>query len=161
MLAASEGKTHALILLLVTTGLRISEALDARWNHLYADPHGSTGLRVAGRGAKVRDVQILPAVVEALKPFRTGPAGYLIPNDKGARLSQQAADQAIARAAQRAGIDKQVSAHRLRHYLANGADLLQVQKDLGHAALATIQRYLHAAKGLDKTSADFAAGGLL
>ena len=102
-----------------------------------------------GKGAKVGDLQFMPAVVEAMKPFPTGPAGYLIPNDEGARLSQQAADQAIARAAQRAGIDKQVSAHWLRHCLAttalaNGPDLPQVQKGLGHAALATTQRYLPA-----------------
>jgi|GEM_PF-6369749 len=58
----------------------------------------------------------------------------------------------LARAAKWVGLEKHVSAHWLRHFLAtqalaNGTDLLQVQKDLlGHPKLATTQRYLHAAQ---------------
>ncbi len=164
MLEASEGKTRAMILLLATTGLRISEALDARWSDTYQDPLGNAGLRVVGKGGKARSVKVLPAVVEALRPFRASQDGYLLPNASGERMSHQSADQAISRAAARAGItDRRVSAHWLRHFLATqalaaGAPLLQVQQDLGHAALATTQRYLHAAKGLEKTSADYVKG---
>lgn len=158
MLDAAEPKWRAMILLLATTGLRISEALDATWDHTFTDPQGNTGLRVVGKGGKAREVKLLPAVVAALKPLRAGP--FLLPNNKGERLSHQAADAALGRIATKAGLGKKVSAHWLRHFLATqalaaGAPLLQVQQDLGHAALATTQRYLHAAKGLEKTSADF------
>lgn len=166
LLAAATPKGRALVLLLATTGLRISEALDATWAHLFTDPTGNTGLRVVGKGGKVRDVKMLPQVVEALKPFKVAPDGYLMPNRDGGRMSKQSADQMLAGIAKRAGIGKAVSAHWLRHYLATqalaaGAPLLQVQKDLGHAALATTQRYLHAAQGLAKTSADYAGDGLV
>ncbi len=61
---------------------------------------------------------------------------------------------------QRAGINKTVTPHVLRHSFAtlallNGADLLRVKEDLGHGALSTTQRYLHAAKNLEQGSADF------
>lgn len=158
MVQASEGKCRALIVLLARTGLRISEALDAKWEHAYSDPHGNTGIRVVGKGGKAREVKLVPQVLEALAPWKAA-GGYLLPNREGGRMSKQSADQMLARAAKRAGLEKSVSAHWLRHYLAttalaNGAPLLQVQKDLGHAALATTQRYLHAAEGLQKTSAD-------
>ncbi len=165
MLDVAEPKWRAVILLLATTGLRISEALDATWAHVFADPDGRTGLRVVGKGGKAREVKLMPSVVATLAPLRTAPDGYLLPNNKGERLSHQAADAALARIATKAGLGKRVSAHWLRHFmatqaLAGGMDLLRVQADLGHAALTTTQRYLHAARGLERTSADV-IGGLL
>ena len=163
MVDAGSPKGRALVLLLSTTGLRISEALAATWADTYSDPHGNTGLRVVGKGGKVRDVKLLPSVVSALSEWKVD-GGPLLPARHGGHMSKQSADALLSRLAKKAGVQKNVSAHWLRHYLAtqalaNGAPLLTVQRDLGHAALATTQRYLHAAEGLDKTSADFVALG--
>lgn len=164
MLAAAPPKGRALLLLLATTGMRISEAMDATWEHVYFDPHGNTGLRVVGKGGKAREVKLLPMVVAALEAWRS-PSGPLWPNRAGGRCSPQSAGAMIGRVAEAAGVSKAVSAHWLRHYaatqaLAAGADLLQIQQDLGHSSIRTTQRYLHAATGLDRTVADYVAGGL-
>ena len=163
MLACATPKVRALVLLLATTGLRISEALGATWADVFTDPHGNTGLRVVGKGGKAREVKLRPDVLAALEMWKTD-AGPLLPARHGGPMSKQSADAMLARLAQKAGIGKNVSAHWLRHYMATqalaaGAPLLTVQRDLGHAALATTQRYLHAAEGLEKTSADYVALG--
>lgn len=163
MLEAAAPRGRALLLLLATTGLRISEALGATWDETFADPHGNTGLRVVGKGGKARTVKLVAAVVAALAPWRTE-GGPLWPARHGGHATQQAADRMIARIAARAGV-RHVSAHWLRHHAATyayaaGAPLPQVQRDLGHASLATTQRYLHAAEGLRRTSADYVAEGL-
>jgi len=163
MMAAATPKGRALLLLLATTGLRISEALDATWAHVYTDPMGNTGLRVVGKGGKERSVKLLPMVVDALAAWRTAD-GPIWPARHGGKCSPQSADAMIGRICKAAGV-KHVSAHWLRHHLAtvalaNGADLLQVQQDLGHASLRTTQKYLHMAKGLQRTSADYVAEGL-
>lgn len=157
MLAVATPKERAVLLLLATTGLRVEEALGARWADLWRDPAGRVGLRVVGKGAKARDVKLLPMVVGALEAIRTGE--WLLP-----MRSRQAVDRMLGRVATRAGV-RHVSPHCLRHALAThalaaGAPLLQVQHDLGHASIATTQRYLHAAQGLDRTSADFFAAAL-
>ena len=164
LMAAASPKGRALLLYLGTTGLRISEALSATWEHVYCDPAGRIGLRVVGKGQKERVVKLLPAVVDAITPWRTED-GPLWPARHGGHATTQAADQMLARICARAGV-RHISAHWLRHYLATqalaaGADLLQVQSDLGHASLRTTQRYLHQATDLAHTSADYAAEGLL
>jgi integrase/recombinase XerD len=157
MLAVARPRPQAVLLLLATTGLRISEALDARWSDTFTDERERTGLRVAGRG-RARTVKLLPAVVDALAAIRQGE--YLLPARDGGRWTKQGADAMLARLAKRAEIGKPVSAEGLRrflatHALAGGAPLVQVQQDLGHAALATTQRYLRAGAGLEMGSADF------
>ncbi len=156
LMHAASPKGRALLLLLATTGLRISEALSATWDAVYVDPVGHVGLRVIGKGQKERAVKLLPVVVQALQPWRTE-SGPLLPAKHGGSMSTQSADAMLSRIAKNGGV-RHVSAHWLRHFLATqalamGAPLLQVQQDLGHASIATTQRYLHAAKGLERTSA--------
>jgi len=157
MLATARSRPRAVLLLLATTGLRISEALNARWSDTFVDGLGRTGLRVTGRG-RAREVKLIPAVLEALEAVRQG--DYLLPARDGARWTKQGADAMLTRLAKRAEVSKPVSAEGLRrflatHALAGGAPLVQVQQDLGHASLATTQRYVRAGRGLEVGSADF------
>lgn len=178
MLAVATPRQRAVVLLVATTGLRVEEACAARWEHVYRDPGGNVGLHVVGKGGEERDAKLLPAVVDALRaasgsdghadeqtcdvgrPGGAGDAsGYLLP-----MRTRQAVDQMLERLCKRAGV-RHVSCHWLRHFFATealyaGADLLRVQDDMGHASLSTTRRYLHAAKGLQKTSADFVARAL-
>lgn len=153
MLAVATATQRAVVLLLATTGLRVQEACGATWADTWVDVAGRTGLRVVGKGGRARDVKLLPAVVAALTAVRDAADEHLLP-----MRTRQAVDQMLGRLARRAGV-RHVSAHCLRHAmathaLAGGAPLLQVQHDLGHASIATTQRYLHAAQGLAQTCAD-------
>ena len=67
-------------------------------------------------------------------------------NARGGRLSRQSAWQVLVSAAERAGLDKAVSPHTLRHSFAThlldgGADVRVVQELLGHASVTTTQVY--------------------
>jgi len=67
------------------------------------------------------------------------------------RLSRQSAWAVLVKAAERAGVNRDVSPHTLRHSFAThllegGADLRAVQEMLGHADLATTQIYTHVSR---------------
>ena len=163
LLEAARPRTRALLLLLATTGLRAQEAAGASWADTYTDPSGRVGLRVAGKGGASRGVKLLPAVLEALAPWRRD-GGPVVPAQHGGHMTTRALEGLVARAARDAGLPG-VSPHWLRHFLATqalaaGADLRRVQEDLGHASIATTQRYLARAMGLSRTSADYVAGTL-
>jgi integrase/recombinase XerD len=73
-------------------------------------------------------------------------AGALFLNARGGRLSRQSAWTVLVRAADRAGVTRDVSPHTLRHSFAThllegGADVRVVQELLGHASVTTTQIY--------------------
>ena len=77
------------------------------------------------------------------------PALFL--NASGARLSTQGIANIISKFQEEAGISRHVTPHMLRHTVAtlllrNGVDIRVVQEFLGHASIATTQRYTHVAK---------------
>ena len=64
----------------------------------------------------------------------------------------------VRAAAQAAGIDKPLSPHWLRHTFGTltalgGANVFQIQQDMGHAQITTSQRYVHWARGLADSAA--------
>jgi site-specific recombinase XerD len=72
-------------------------------------------------------------------------------NSSGQRLSTQGIANIISRFRKDAGIDRQITPHMLRHTVAtlllrNGVDIRVVQEFLGHASIATTQRYTHVTK---------------
>ncbi len=77
------------------------------------------------------------------------PALFL--NSSGMRLTTQGIANVIARLRKEAGIERHVTPHMLRHTVAtlllrNGVDIRVVQEFLGHASIATTQRYTHVTK---------------
>ena len=113
-------------------------------------------VRVLGKGGKERVVpfgvpasRALAAWLDEGRPelahAGTGPA--LLVGDRGGRWGQRQAREAVHRLAARAGVED-VAPHALRHsaathLLQGGSDLRSVQEVLGHANLATTQRYTH------------------
>ena len=138
----------ALYSLLYGAGLRIGEALalDGR-----AFAAGDT-LRVTGKGRKERAVPLLPAVRAAAAayrracPFPLRPGGPFFVGARGGRLHAGVAQFRLRRLRARLDLPETATPHALRHSFAThllgaGADLRSIQELLGHASLATTQRY--------------------
>jgi integrase/recombinase XerD len=79
------------------------------------------------------------------------PTDALFINASGRRIGTQGIAKVIARSAEAAGISKHVTPHMLRHTVATlllrfGTDIRVVQEVLGHASIATTQRYTYVSK---------------
>jgi integrase/recombinase XerD len=143
-------RNHALLRLLYTGALRISELCALTWRDL--QPRDDAGqVTVFGKGGKTRVVLLTPGVWTELMALR-GSAGEDDPvfrSGKGGHLRPVQVHRLVKQAAARAGIPIATSAHWLRHAHAShaldrGAPVSLVQATLGHASVATTGRYLHA-----------------
>lgn len=164
LLAAADPRTpiglrdRAMLELMYASGLRVSELVGLRLGQVDFD----RGLvRVLGKGGKERLVPVGEEALAWLNRYRAEVRGRwaaaasrtdaLFPGRGGAPLSRQACWYRIKALARHAGIDTDLSPHRLRHAFAthllnHGADLRVVQLLLGHADLSTTQIYTHVAK---------------
>ncbi len=149
-------RDRALLEVLYGTGARISEAVGLDVDDL--DPTDGTVL-LRGKGSKERLVPVGSYAREAVAAYlvrgrpvlvaaSTGAttAGALFLNARGGRLSRQSAWAVLVKAAERAGVTRDVSPHTLRHSFAThlldgGADVRVVQELLGHASVTTTQVY--------------------
>jgi integrase/recombinase XerD len=145
----------ALIDLLFATGIRVGEAsaLDVRDFFVR-----EAAFRVQGKGGRDRlafivdeqTVRIQRAHLEARASIKTESPSLFI-NASGRRLSTQGITNVIARLRKGARIKRHVTPHMLRHTVAtlllrNDVDIRVVQEFLGHASIATTQRYTHITK---------------
>jgi site-specific recombinase XerD len=107
-----------------------------------------------GKGNRDRDLPLTPKLLETLRAYWRWrkPKDYLFPNrsrsNDGRPMSTKAVYFIVRQAAKRAGLQKRVSPHTLRHswathLLENGADLRTIQLLLGHADLEHTTVYLH------------------
>lgn len=154
----------ALLEVLYGTGARISEAVGLDIDDLdLGSPQSQDPPTVLlrGKGGKQRLVPVGSYACEAVTNYLvrarpelavSGPArgpgsgGALFLNARGGRLSRQSAWAVLTRAADRAGVTRDVSPHTLRHSFAThlldgGADVRVVQELLGHASVTTTQLY--------------------
>lgn len=145
----------ALVDILFATGMRVGEASALDIGDFFVR---EGVFRVQGKGGRDRlafivdeqTVQIQCAHVEARAHIGTDIRGLFV-NALGQRLSTQGITNVIARLRQEARIKRHVTPHMLRHTVAtlllrNGADIRVVQEFLGHASIATTQRYTHITK---------------
>jgi integrase/recombinase XerD len=150
-------RDHALLVLAVQTGLRVSELVALRRHHVHtgAGPH----VRVHGKGRKERVTPLSRHTVTTMRvwlderggepddPVFPGPAGRPLGRDAIRKLVVRYA--ATAAAACPTLVGKQVGVHTLRHSCAmnllhSGVDLATIALWLGHEDLRTVQHYLHA-----------------
>lgn len=150
-------RDRAMLEVLYATGLRVSELVGL---HLDQVNLRQGVVRVIGKGNKERLVPLGEEAVAWLsrylrgarsKLFRGPPDATLFPSGRGRPLTRQAFWHAVKRYAGRAGIDKPISPHVLRHAFAthllnHGADLRVVQMLLGHSDISTTQIYTHVAR---------------
>ena len=144
----SQKRDFALLMLLYGSGLRISEAIGLDRSEA---PLGEW-IRITGKGGKVREVPVLPAVAAAVDsylgscPLDPGPDGPLFVSARGNRFGARAAQRLVESLRLELDLPAHVTPHALRHafathLLGNGADLRAIQELLGHASLSTTQRY--------------------
>jgi integrase/recombinase XerD len=139
----TDAYNHALLRLLYSTGIRVSEACDLKWRDVVARDNGKAQITVFGKGGRERAVLVSADTYRELLALRTDD-DQVFPN-----LYARKAERIIERAAKRAGIDGAVSPHWLRHANAShaldrGAPIHVVQSTLGHASLSTTSKYTHA-----------------
>ena len=148
-------RDSAIVEVLYSTGLRVSELVTLRLSDLF---FGEGYVRVVGKGDKQRLVPIGSAArdkiqlyMEERKP-KSASEMTLFLNNRGKPLTRVMVFNIIRQAAERAGITKNISPHTLRHsyathLLQGGANIRQVQELLGHESITTTEVYTH----LDRT----------
>ncbi|HVN63123.1 MAG TPA: tyrosine-type recombinase/integrase [Candidatus Binataceae bacterium] len=153
-------RDRAIFETLYSSGLRVSELVGLNWRDI-DEELGLVTVR-HGKGNKDRVAPIGEPALDALRAWRSamptlrlrsGQApspldGPVIVNLRGGRMTTRAVEQILARRIQSAGLASSITPHGLRHCFAthmlnNGADLRSIQEMLGHASLATTQRYTH------------------
>jgi integrase/recombinase XerD len=140
-------KHRLLIELLYSTGLRLSECINLQYCDL--DLNDGTGWVRLGKGAKDR-IFIVSEIfkkdlLDYIEKKNAGGKGFIF-SINGRKMSSSGIQHAIKVSAERAGIDKPVHVHTLRHSFAthlleNGVDIRKIQKLLGHSNLQTTQIY--------------------
>jgi integrase/recombinase XerD len=148
---------HKLILFLIySAGLRLGELLRLTWTDIDV---GRRQIRVnGGKGNKDRVTLLSVKAIEYLQNHKSSSehGDQIIRGQNGGTYSARSVNNIIKKAARLAGINKNVSAHTLRHSFAThllerGTDLRYIQMLLGHESSKTTERYTHLTKhGFEK-----------
>ena len=147
-------RNKAIIEVLFSCGLRVTELITLRLSSLYLDDHY---VRVLGKGSKERLVPISQKAIDELvywfddrchMDIKAGEEDYVFLNRRGGHLTRTMILLIIKQVARDAGIKKVVSPHTLRHSFATallegGADLRAIQAMLGHESIGTTEIYTH------------------
>ncbi len=147
-------RDRAMLEMLYATGMRVSELVGLDVQSVNAN---MSYIVCYGKGSKERLVPIGQTALACFNHYMTNARSVLVKNNsepalflnsKGRRLTRQGFWFVLKKHAQRAGIEKEITPHTLRHSFAthlleNGADLRVVQEMLGHADISTTQIYTH------------------
>ena len=150
-------RDRTMLEVLYATGLRVSELVNLKLGQVNLN---QGVLRIVGKGNRDRLIPLGEEAVQWIQQFLQGPrveillerqTDFLFPTRRGDRMTRQAFWHIIKRYARKAGVNKDLSPHTLRHAFAthllnHGADLRVVQMLLGHSDLSTTQIYTHVAR---------------
>lgn len=138
-------KLKLLVLLLYSSGARVSELLSIKTNMINQN---NNTMRITGKGNKERIIPISPSVIELINNMNI--SGPLFVSKKTNKvISRQRAFQIIKKLGEGIGFAN-LSPHKIRHSFAthllnNGANILTVQNLLGHSDISTTEIYTHIA----------------
>ena len=149
-------RDHAMLELLYATGIRVSELISLNLEDLNL---AAGFIRCTSKG-KERIIPLYQTAIRALQDYVRSIRPQLIAdsnekalfvNMNGERMSRQGFWKIIKHYQEKAGIEKEITPHTLRHSFAvhlleNGADLRSIQEMLGHADISSTQIYTHVVK---------------
>jgi len=153
-------RDRAILELLYSTGMRVSELVSCNMASL---DFANGMVMVKGKGNRQRIIPFGTQAVKSLRAYfvdredllrkrlqqgKKFDRDSLFLNSRGTRLTARSVERMISDYGRKAGLDKPVTPHVLRHSFAThllemGADMRSVQELLGHASLSTTQKYTH------------------
>lgn len=148
-------RNRAILEIMYSCGLRVSETVTLKIPHLFLE---AGFIRVIGKGNKERMVPIGHSAVKQVtlymdhvrlkQPTAKGDEEIVFLNRRGGQLSRVMIFMIMKELAAKAGIQKNISPHTIRHSFAThlvegGADLRAVQEMLGHESITTTEIYTH------------------
>ena len=148
-------RNRAILEVLYSCGLRVSELTDLRISNLYLD---KGFIRVIGKGDKerlipiggkaIREIEFYIPYRNSLQPVNRSNENILFLNRRGKKLTRVMVFTIIKNLAKKISLKKHVSPHTFRHSFAThliegGADLRAVQEMLGHESILTTEIYTH------------------
>jgi len=162
---AYSSRNKAMLELMYSSGLRVSELLSLTLNNIDFDMNL---VRIYGKGSKERIVPISDIATSYLDEYinlyrntlvKNKITDLLFLNSRGSKLSRQGFFKILKEIALIKGINREISPHVLRHSFAthllnNGADLRSIQTMLGHENIETTQIYTHVSNNYVKENYD-------
>lgn len=154
-LSTKEGqRNRAIIEVLYSCGLRISELIGLRFSNMFLD---EGFIKVEGKGSKQRLVPISETAVREIKNYlfyrnamepKKGSEDIVFLSNRGTAISRIMVFHFIKQYAEEAGIKKNISPHTFRHSFAThllegGANIRAIQLMLGHEKITTTEIYTH------------------
>ena len=147
--AAKKGRNRLLLQFLYSSGVRVSESVNMRLSDINFKER--MGKVKSGKGSKDRIIILSKNWCKVAKKYvdrKRVKSEYLFSKKNGKRLSADTVQRLVRRAAKKAGINKVVTPHVLRHSFAThlleaGENIRKIQELLGHSNLNTTQIYTH------------------
>lgn len=142
------------VLVMLATGVRVGELVAVRCSDIDLQEQS---IRIMGKGSRERNVFVsdawLLSLLDSYLTYRSGLGllhGYLLFNSRGFPLTTAAMRRRLHATSRRAGLERKVTPHMIRHSAAttlieSGVDIRFVQRLLGHSSLATTEKYTHVA----------------
>lgn len=149
MFFVCENLKHKVILsLLYSAGLRVSELINLKWQHI--DRSRMVINIIAAKGNKDRQVMLSPPLIPLLTKYwnEYKSKEYVLNGQFSLQYSDKSVGEVVKQLADKAGINKRVYTHLIRHcsfthLVEAGCDINLVQRIAGHTNIKTTNLYLH------------------
>jgi integrase/recombinase XerD len=149
MFSVCENLKHKVILaLLYSCGLRVSELINLKWSHI--DRSRMIINILQAKGNKDRQVMLTPELIPLLEKYylEYKSKEYVLNGQSSLQYSDRSVGEVVKQLASKAGINKRVYTHLMRHcsfthMVENGTDINLVQKLAGHSNVKTTMIYTH------------------
>jgi site-specific recombinase XerD len=154
MFSVCENLKHKAILgLLYSCGLRVSELINLKWEHI---DRSRMIINILGaKGGKDRQVMLAPSVIDLLEKYwiQYKSKTYVLNGQFGVQYSDRSVGEVVKQLAEKAGINKRVYTHLMRHcsfthMVEGGVDINLIQRLAGHSNVKTTNIYLHTSHNL-------------
>ncbi len=146
-------KHRAILALLYSCGLRVSELINLQWKHI--DRSRMIINIIAGKGKKDRQVMLSEKIIPLLEKYfiEYRPKEYVLNGQFQIQYSVQSVGQVVKQLAEKAGIEKRVYSHLMRHnafthMVESGVDINLIQRLAGHSNVKTTMMYCHVSNNL-------------